>query len=149
MELHLEIINIRKNHITTNTHKLHGQCLVQQDRQCTHNVARSIKARSHNHCCCGKATSIAYSECVSVALVTQHTKSMCHMILSSVACLDLPYFSTLSHKQHIFRKNLLNMFLFSLQLLSATFLILRRIQQDIIINVQRSSCKVPVILVTI
>jgi len=31
--------------------------------------------------------------------------------------------------------------------LSGTFLILRRIQQDIIINVQRFSCKVPVVIV--
>jgi hypothetical protein len=29
--------------------------------------------RSRNHCCRGKATSITYSECVSVALVIQHT----------------------------------------------------------------------------
>ena len=38
-------------------------------------------------------------------------------------------------------------FLFSLQLLSETFLILRRNQQDITINVHRYSCKVPVTLV--
>jgi hypothetical protein len=37
--------------------------------------------------------------------------------------------------------------LISLQFLSQTFLIVRRIQRDIIINVQKSSCKVPVILV--
>ena len=36
--------------------------------------------------------------------------------------------------------------IFSTTFLSETFLILRRIQRDII-NVQRSSCKVPVILV--
>jgi hypothetical protein len=47
-------------------------------------------------------------------------------------------------------KKLLNIkcvFLFSVQLLSVTFLILRRIQPDIIINVHRSSCEVPVIVV--
>jgi len=33
-----------------------------------------------------------------------------------------------------------------LQLLSGTFLILRRIQRDIIINVHKSSCKVPLLL---
>jgi hypothetical protein len=37
-------------------------------------------------------------------------------------------------------------FWFSLQLLSETFLILKRTEWDIIINVHRSSCKVPVIL---
>ena len=38
-------------------------------------------------------------------------------------------------------------FWFSVQLLSQTFIILRRIQRDMIKNVYRSSCKVPVILV--
>jgi len=51
----------------------------------------------------------------------------------------------------IFRKKkLLNVkcvFCFSLQLLSETFLILRRIQQDNITTVCRSSCKVPIICV--
>jgi len=44
------------------------------------------------------------------------------------------------------RKNLLNtkcVFWFSLQILSKKFLIQRRIPQDIIMNVQRSSCAVP------
>jgi hypothetical protein len=49
----------------------------------------------------------------------------------------------------IFGKRLLNIkcvFWFYLQLLSETFIILRRIQRDIIINVHRSSCKVPLLL---
>jgi hypothetical protein len=49
----------------------------------------------------------------------------------------------------IFGKMLLNIkcvFWFSLQLLSETFLILIRIQRDIIINVRRSSCKAPLFL---
>jgi len=32
---------------------------------------------------------ITYSECVSTDLVTQHEMHMCHIMLSSVACLDL------------------------------------------------------------
>jgi len=74
------------------------------------------------------------------------------IILSSLACLALLYFSTLSHKRHDFREkkmllNIKRVFWFSLQLLSETFLILRRIQRDIIINVQRSSWEVLVIFV--
>jgi len=50
----------------------------------------------------------------------------------------------------IFGKKLLDtkcVFWFSLQLLSETFFILRRTERDIIKNVYRSSCKVPVIFV--
>jgi hypothetical protein len=41
------------------------------------------------------------------------------------------------------------LFLFSLQLLSETFFIVRRIKRDIVINVKTSSRKVPVILVRV
>ena len=74
-------------------------------------------------------------------------------VLSSTACLALQHFSTLSHKRHDFRgkKKLLSVkfvFWFFLQLWSYTFFSLRRIEQDVIVNVQyRSLRKLPVILV--
>ena len=72
--------------------------------------------------------------------------------LSSVACPALQYFSTLSHKQHDFRKkkkvlNIKCVFLFFLQRLSETSLILRRIQRDMIKNVCWCSCEVQIFLV--
>ena len=51
-----------------------------------------------NHCCSGGAISITHSECVSVALGIQHAMCMCH-IMSSVACLAGPCYSTLSLKK--------------------------------------------------
>ena len=90
-----------------------------------------------------------YSECVSVTLVIQHAKRMRRIILLSVACLAVLNFFTLSHKRHDFLKKLLNIkcvFWFCLQLLSEKFLIVRRIQRDIIINLHKSSCKVPLLL---
>ena len=41
---------------------------------------------------------------MTVALFVQHSMRMRHIILLSVACLDLPYLSTLSQQQHDFRK---------------------------------------------
>jgi hypothetical protein len=38
------------------------------------------------------------------ALGIQHAVRMCHIILSSVDCLSVPYVSTLSHKREDFRK---------------------------------------------
>jgi hypothetical protein len=77
---------------------------------------------------------------------------MHRIILSSVASLALPYFSTLSHKRHELQKkkvieHKLCVLIFFTNL-SKTFLILRRIQRDITTNVRSSLCKVPVILVT-
>ena len=49
-----------------------------------------------------KAISITYSECVSAALVSHHATRMRPIKLLSVACLPLPYFSTLFHKRYDF-----------------------------------------------
>jgi hypothetical protein len=73
-------------------------------------------------------------------------QSTCQGILPSVASMALQHFSTLSHKWHDFwGKKFIEhtvLFWFSLQFLSENFLILRRIEQDIIINVHRFSSEV-------
>ena len=58
---------------------------------------------SRNHCCCGKTISITYSECLSVASVIQYATRMRH-ISSSVTCLALQHFPTLSRKPLDFRR---------------------------------------------
>ena len=55
------------------------------------------------NCCRGKAVSIKYCDCVSVATAMQHAKRLGRIILLSVGCPALPYFSTLCHKRHDFR----------------------------------------------
>jgi hypothetical protein len=39
-------------------------------------VKRNFEARSFNHCCNGKAISIIFSQCVSVALVSHYAMCM-------------------------------------------------------------------------
>jgi hypothetical protein len=63
-----------------------GTCKI--DRQCMYK--RYNEARSCNQCCRGKAISITYSECVSVALFIQHAKCVYHILLSYVASQAAP-----------------------------------------------------------
>jgi hypothetical protein len=92
-------------------------------------------ARSYNHCCSAKATSIKYSKCLFVALSTPHAMRMRRM--SSVTCLVLPYCSTLSHKWNNFREKLCSDFLSKFE----TFFIVR-IHQGSTTNAHRYSCTV-------
>ena len=62
----------------------------------------NIETHLCNHHCSGKAINITYSECVSVALGTNHEMCMCHTVICG--CPALYYFSKLSCKQHDFRK---------------------------------------------
>jgi len=103
------------------------------------------------HVDCAKARSITYSECMSVSLFIQHAEHMLCVILSSMACLALPYFSKLSHNFLILCKKVIEhkmyVLFFSLQILLETFLVLRKIQWDTTINVCRFSCKIPINLI--
>jgi hypothetical protein len=114
------------------------------------NQTRQAKVLSSNHCCRAQTISSTHSECVSVTLFIQHAVRMHHIILPSVACLAPPYFLTLSHKRHDFRKKVTEYKMCVLSFyttFSKQFLIVRRIERYIIINVRRPSCKVLVILV--
>jgi hypothetical protein len=64
-----------------------------QDRQYAYK--HNIEARSLNHFSRGKPINITYYGPVSLALVIHYPLRMRRTILSSVACLALPYFSTL------------------------------------------------------
>ena len=114
-------------------------------------VLRSIEARSRHHCCYGNPISVKDSEGVFIfVLATWHAERMRSIILSSVVCLALPHFSTLSHRQHGYQRRVIRYKRFASIFSTAlpdTFLILRRIKRDVIINVCRSLCKILVILV--
>ena len=91
----------------------HYTCIFKQERKCTYK--RNTEAYFRNLCCRGKAISITHSECVSVALVIQHAKSMRRIILSYVARPSLLCFCTLFHNRYDFRKIVMesNVFWFS------------------------------------
>ena len=97
----------------------------------------NAEARSRNHFCSGKAISTTYSECVSVTFVIQRAVRMHHIVICGLSGSTI-VFHIISYKMCA---------LISLQLLSEIVLILRRTERDIIRNVYRSLCKVPVILV--
>jgi hypothetical protein len=65
---------------------------------------------------------------VRVALFIHHATRMRHIVTSFVAPLSPPYSSTLSHKRHDFSKKKVTE--------HKTFLILKRIWRDIVINVK-------------
>ena len=76
----------------------------------------------------GKAKSITYTECVFVRFGIQH---VVHIIVSSVASLAVQYIS-ISIKQHDFWKKKGFGHKMGVLIFSATFLILRRTEQDVI-----------------
>jgi hypothetical protein len=124
-------------------------------------IQRNIKERSRNHCCRGKVMSYI---CVCVRACTHARARACSLAYPVckahdpyyIAICGLSGFTTLFHiisqtarfskkkKKGIEHKMcVLN---FSTNL-SKTFLILKRTQRDIVINVKTSSRKVPTVLV--
>ena len=106
-------------------------------------VWRNYGARSCNHCCSGKAISVTQSEWAFVALGNQHAMRKRHIVI----CCPVPLYNIFPHyliNGTIFGKKSLNtkcVFWFSVQLLSETFLILRRTERDMIKIIYRSACE--------
>lgn len=127
-----------------------------KDRQCTYKSKNKEGLR--NNICREQTISVTNSKCLSVVLTNQYTQRLCLVILSSVVSQALLYFSTLSHKWHacLKKKELIGHkmcsdFLYkavfkSVQSVSQTLLIIKRIQREMIINVDRFSCKIRVII---
>ena len=100
---------------------------------------------SYNYCCCGKAISIQYySVCLYLCLIYPACKVHVPYQINTRDPFCFPiFFHIISHMVHVSEKTLLNTkckLWFSLQLLLVTFLILRKMQQDIIINICGSTC---------
>jgi len=110
---------------------------------------RTVEVRLSDSCCDGKVVIITYSECVFVTLFIQRAKCMRRVMWSASVCLAVRTFPRCLTKRTIFGENFrtANSFCFLLQVLSHTFLSLRRVQPDIVIHLPTPSRKVPVILV--
>jgi hypothetical protein len=105
------------------------------------------EACSCNHFCCVKAISTTYYECVFVAL---DSSMQCAYAICDLWPVQLykifPYYFINGTILLKILPNIKCVFWFSLQLVSETFLILRRTERDTI-KVYQFSCKAPIILV--
>jgi hypothetical protein len=113
-----------------------GGNLKSRTGQCTYDVTlRRVPAlllwKSNKH----------YTSCIVVALGILHAVRMCHIVICGQPG------STIFFPHYLIRLlKIKRFFLFSLQLLYETFLILRKTERDMIQHVHWSSCKVSVIL---
>jgi hypothetical protein len=80
------------------------ECITKQERQCMYKCDTEVHSR--NYCCCGKAISIIYYECVP-----SHSYPACkaHALYYTYSVIfGLSDCTTLSHIRHNFLKKLLN-----------------------------------------
>ena len=100
-------------------------------------IQRNTEERACNHCCSRKAVLHILSVCVLALGIQQAVRMRLIVTFGLSGCIAFfPHFLT---NGTIFGKTLPNikcLFLFSLQLLSETFLILRRTERDITKNIQ-------------
>jgi hypothetical protein len=94
----------------------------------------------------GKAMSCTYSECGSLNLSNQHAKRLSKIIFFLCSLYGPTTFYTSTHKWLNFQKGNYWDFSFRLQIISETFLFLRRIPRDVI-DYLLSLCTVTVIRV--
>jgi len=120
----------------------------------THNKASNIRKRNtevrwRNRCCRRKAISNNWIHRVCVCSLSYPAWAWAHEWYCGLCGCTMFFHISSQTSRFSGKKKLLNIKCvswFSLQLLPGTFLILRRIQPDSIINVDRSLCKLPVIL---
>ena len=111
-------------------------------------VCMCARARARE-CVCSGSLACAFA-CLRLALLIEYATRMRHIVTSFLAFLTKPHFSSLSHKQHNFRRkkgfeHKMYVLIFS-TFLSKTFVILILIQRDSH-RCGKSSCTVPFILV--
>jgi len=105
---------------------LANAAILMQDRQCM--FKRDIQARSRNHCSRGKAISILFSECVSLALVIHRAKCIHRIILSSILIIMMVWIIKYCHMlpvrlNHIFPRYLISDTIFGKKLLNIKFVL--------------------------
>jgi len=77
-------------------------CYIKSANVCINVILRRVRVTAVT---VEKSLSITNTVCVSAVLVIQHVICIHHIILSSVACPSILYFSIISTKRHDFRKN--------------------------------------------
>jgi hypothetical protein len=137
--LRVMLQSYKTTHFVNNNSGLDQNSLIKRGKVLQRNTA----ARSRNYCYRGKAVkycklwagvcSLIYPACKALA---PYYIAICGLSASTIVI----HFTSLTARFSI-KKTLLNIkcvFWFSLRILSATFLILRTFERDIVINVQRS-----------